>query len=137
MCSKQVIKRSVLPMLIFILSIHLQAQEKIKDTLFFKIDNSYLLETKNIPKTFFLKDGNKSEEFCFSELAISHNLKPTKVLDLKYFIRNSKFYLNKGSRKLDNWKLVKYFSDYQIFLVREKENETDYIKVDTAIMAFD
>lgn len=122
-------------MLLF--SINFQAQEKSKDTIFFQIDNSYLFETKNIPKTFFLKDGNKSGEFCFVEVEILHNLKPKQVLLLKYFIRNSKFYLNKVSGILNNAELVKYFKDYHIFLVREKESETDYIKVDTAIMTFD
>ncbi|WP_347053583.1 hypothetical protein [Flavobacterium olei] len=116
---------------------NVQAQEKEKrDTLYFKIDNSYLFETKNIPKTFFIKDRNGHTEFCFQEAEILFDLKPMEVLDLKYFIRNSKFFINEGKISLDIKGLMDFMKNYKIILIRESEGRTDYIKVNISIMIF-
>ncbi len=117
---------------------NVQAEEKVKkDTLYFKIDNSYLFENKNIPKTFFIEDRNGHTEFCFQEAEILHNLKPKQVLLLKYFIRNSKFYINEGRIALDIKGLLDYMKNYTIILIRESDEKTDYIKVNISIVIFD
>ncbi|MNY30478.1 hypothetical protein D3C86_1645890 [compost metagenome] len=120
----------------FLFPISFQAQEKTKDTLFFKIDNSYIFENKNIPKMFFIQDSNTSEEFCFAETTVFKNLRPMKVLDLKYFIRNSRFYINEGSLKLANQELMDFLKHYKIFLVRENEGITECIAVDITLRAY-
>ncbi|MCM0667293.1 hypothetical protein [Flavobacterium tyrosinilyticum] len=124
-------------MYLFLLN-NVQAQQKVKkDTLYFKIDNSYLFENKNIPKTFFIEDGNGHTEFCFQEAEILFNLKPTEVLDLKYFIRNSKFFINQGKITLDIKGLLDFMKNYKIILIRESDEKTEYIKVDISIVIFD
>lgn len=116
---------------------NVQAQQKVKkDTLYFKIDNSYLFENKNIPKTFFIEDGNGHTEFCFQEAEILFDLKPIQVLDLKYFIRNSKFFINQGKIALDIKGLVDFMKNYKIILIRESDKKTEYIKVNVSIMIF-
>ncbi len=119
------------------ISINLQAQKKAKDTLFFKVDNLYLFEDKNNPKTFLIKDSNKSEEIYFKETAVIHNLKPMKVLDLKYFIRNSKFYNRYGKNELSNYSLANFLYEHEIFLVRESEITTDFISVNIILRSID
>lgn len=122
--------------LFFLNNVKAQQKEK-KDTLYFKIDNSYLFENKNIPKTFFIEDRNGHTEFCFQEAEISSNLKPTEVLDLKYFIRNSKFFINQGKITLDIKGLLDFMKNYKIILIRESDEKTEYIKVDISIVIFD
>jgi hypothetical protein len=121
---------------LFFLS-NLHAQQKVeKDTLYFKIDNSYLFENKNIPKTFFIEDGNGHTEFCFQEAEILFDLKPIRVLDLKYFIRNSKFFINQEKTALDIKGLIDFMKNYEIILIRESDKKTEYIKVNVSIMIF-
>lgn len=116
---------------------NVQAQQKVKkDTLYFQIDNSYLFENKNIPKFFFIEDGNGHTEFCFQEAEILFDLKPIQVLDLKYFIKNSKFFINQGKIALDIKGLVDFMKNYEIILIRESDKKTEYIKVNVSIMIF-
>jgi hypothetical protein len=114
-----------------------KAQEIVKDTLFFKIDNSYLFEDKNNPKTFLIKDANRIEEIYFKENVVIKNLKPMKVLDLKYFIRNSKFYNRYGNNELSNHSLTNFLYEHEIFLVRESEKTTDFINVNIMLRSID
>ncbi|WDF64744.1 hypothetical protein [Flavobacterium sp. KACC 22763] len=130
------LKTNISLLLVAMISINLQAK-KVKDTLFFKIDNSYLFERDYIPKSFFIKDRNGHTEFFFQEAEILHNLKPKQVLFLKYFIRNSKFYINEGRIALDIKGLMDYMKKYTIILIRENEEKIEYIRVITAIVIFD
>jgi hypothetical protein len=43
-----ILKSKISVLLVVMISINLQAQKKAKDTLFFKVDNLYLFEYKNI-----------------------------------------------------------------------------------------
>lgn len=70
----------------------IKAQERKKDTLFFKLDNSYVYESKYAPKEYLLKDSNSDEKFFFKGVKKVNNLKPKEILCLKKFIRSSKFY---------------------------------------------
>ncbi|BDU24963.1 hypothetical protein [Flavobacterium sp. GSB-24] len=121
--------------LFFLGNVQAQVKEK-RDTLYFKIDNFYLFENKNIPKTFFIKDRNGHTEFCFQEAEILFDLKPMEVLDLKYFIRNSKFFINQGKISLDIKGLMDFMKNYKIILIRESDDKTYYIKVNISIVIF-
>ncbi|MBO9585356.1 MAG: hypothetical protein J7574_14430 [Flavobacterium sp.] len=132
-----ILKTKISLFLVAIISINLQAQKKAKDTLFFKVDNLYLFEDKNNSKTFLIKDSNRDEEICFEETTVIHNLKPMQVLDLKYFIRNSKFYNRYGKNELSNYSLTNFLHEYEIFLVRECEKTTDFISVNILLRSID
>jgi hypothetical protein len=88
-------------------------------------------------KTFLIKDSNRDEEICFKETKVIHNLKPMKVLDLKYFIRNSKFYNRYGKNELSNYSLTNFLHEHEIFLVRESENTPDFINVNIILRSID
>lgn len=103
----------------------LQAQEIAKDTLFFKYDNKYIKTYTELPKHYYLDDikGGGNGNFFFNEIQIINNVKKKKMLCLKEFVHDSKFYNEK--QKLDDYKLSVYLNKHIIFLVRKKE----YIQV--------
>ncbi|MBE8726379.1 hypothetical protein [Flavobacterium hungaricum] len=81
--------KKVLYLFLLVLCTKLQAQQKTKDTLFFKVDNSYISETKHTADKFVLKDVNSDEEFYFKGIEVLKDLKTNKILCLKeVVIRN-------------------------------------------------
>lgn len=118
---------SLLLTLFFI--VFLQAQEGSKDTLFFKYDNKYIKLYAEVPKHYYLDDikegGNGS--FFFNEVHIVTNLKKKKLLCLKEFVHDSKFYNEK--QKLDEYKLGVYLNKQIVYLVRKNE----YIQVQATV----
>ncbi|WP_367755690.1 hypothetical protein [Flavobacterium sp. WC2430] len=115
----------------------LKAQEKSKDTLFFKLDNKYVYESKFVSKEYLLKDRNKDEVFFFKGNETLKNVKPKEILCLKKFIRSSQFYDKTKKQKLNNYKLIIFFRDYVVFLVIKTKNETKYIHVNPAVVIND
>lgn len=113
------------------------AQEKVKDTLFFKYDNSYIYEEQSAPMKFLLKEKNSDEELYFKGIEILNNLKPKKVLCLKEFIHQPQFYNRDKPQKLKNYELVNFFSDNIVYLVRKLDNKTQYIKVNPIVIIYD
>lgn len=110
---------------------------KIKDTLYFKLDNSYVYESKYEPNSFLLKDIKGNEIFYFSGIELVKNLKPNEILCLKKTIRSSRFYDKTKVQKLNNYKLGIYFNNYVIFLVKKKNNVTEYIRVEPTEVIYD
>jgi hypothetical protein len=103
----------------------LRAQERSKDTLFFKYDNKYIKTYTEIPKHYYLDDikGGGNGNFFFDEIHIVNNMKKKKMLCLKEFVHDPKFYNEK--QKLDDYKLGVYLNKHIVYLVRKNE----YIQV--------
>lgn len=122
--------------MLFFSIVVLTAQEKTKDTIFFKLDNRYVYQSKNNPQRYLLKDKNKDEIFFFEEVKVIDNLQASKILCLKKFIRESNFY-NKN-QKLDNQGLINFFSDYYVvYLVRKTRAKIEYIYVEPSVVIYD
>lgn len=115
-------------------------QNKIKDTLFFKLDNDYVYKPKDVYKSkyisidFLIKDNSKDEVFFFKELEKVKTLKPREVLSLEDFIRSSRFYDKNKSHKLNEMYLMKFMTDYVIYLV---DNKNEYLKVEPSVVIED
>ncbi|KQX12081.1 hypothetical protein [Flavobacterium sp. Root420] len=115
-------------------------QNIIKDTLYFKLDNDYVYKPKDGYKSkyisidYLIKDNSKDEVFFFKELAKVKALKPGEVLSLKDFIRSSRFYDENKSHKLNEMYLMKFMSDYVIYLVN---NKREYLKVEPSVVIED
>mgnify|MGYP003396865244 CR=1 FL=1 len=108
----------------------LKAQEKSKDTIFFKLDNRYVYESEVSPNHYFLKDHNNDEAFFFKGIEIVNNVKPKEILSLKKFVRSSEFYDKNKKQKLNIYELINFFSDYYVvFLVKKSNNKTECIYV--------
>ncbi|CAM2907258.1 hypothetical protein SAMN05444143_105140 [Flavobacterium succinicans] len=117
--------------------VSLKAQEKEKDTLYFKYDNKYVYESKYAPKEYLLKDSNSDEIFFFNEVEKVTDLNPKEILCLKKIIRTPKFYDENKKQKLNNYKLILFFRDYVVFLVKKTNNKTEYIRVNPAEVIYD
>lgn len=110
---------------------------KIKDTLFFKLDNSYVYESKNNLNRYILKDssGSNNGTFFFQEVKAKNNqnIKPKEILSLENFVRSSRFYDKNKQRKLNDDNLAHFFSNYVVFLEKNTLEKTEYIQVEAAI----
>ncbi|WP_264529282.1 hypothetical protein [Flavobacterium sp. N502540] len=113
----------------FFLITILTAQEKSKDTLFFKLDNQYIYESKYSPKSYLLKDSDSNETFFFEEIEMMNNLRPKKVLNIKKFVVSSAFYHKKRKVKLSAYGLWEYLNGYVVVLVKDDNENKKYIKV--------
>lgn len=121
----------------FLCILNSKAQEKIKDTLYFDLDNSYIYESKYVPNKFLLKDKNSNEEIYFVATKIEYNLTPKSILCLKKFIRVPQYYSDKKKEKLDNYKLLNFLTSSTVYLVRKKNDKFEYINVNPIIEHYD
>lgn len=99
-----------------------------KDTLVFKIDNQYLYESKNNEGIYIFDDSspiNNGTLFFVKQKKNNIKYKNYKlnILDFKTFVRNSRFYDNTKTRKLNDVELYKYLSNYELFFISTKNNE--------------
>ncbi|GAA6769338.1 hypothetical protein [Flavobacterium sp. CGRL2] len=104
---------------------------------FFKLDDSYIVESKTSPNKFLLKDKNEDEVFYFKGVEIVNDLKPKEVLCLKDFVRTSKYYNKNKKNKLNNSELVNFFSNSTVYLVKRKNDKTEFIKVNPIVEIYD
>lgn len=105
-------------------------ENKMKDTLFFKLDNEYVYKSKDLnngSSIYLIKDSSKSEVFYFQELERINNLKPNEILSLKKYVRASRFYNENDLHKLSEVYFMKFLKDYVIYLTSGKN---EYIKVE-------
>ncbi|MDX6183583.1 hypothetical protein SGQ44_14720 [Flavobacterium sp. Fl-77] len=110
-------------------------QNKIKDTLFFKLDNDYVYESKYAPKVYLVNENIESSEvFSLRELEIIKSLKSKKILSLRDYVKSSRFYNENRTTKLNKIYFMKYLQDYVIFLVN---NKNEYIKVEPSVVIED
>lgn len=98
---------------------------RIKDTLFFKFDENYILQAKNGSDDLFLVDSNSDGTFYFERQEITYDLKVETKLDLKNFIQSSRFFRKDYIKKLRDYDLSEYLGNYVIFLIIENK----FIKV--------
>lgn len=108
------------------------SQEKAKDTLFFKLDGKYLLESKyNEPKQYIIKDNYDVREgaIYFKEYKIVKCNKPQEVICFKKFAESSKLYRVNNKKLLSELKIINLFDNYIVILVNKKEDKTEYVEV--------
>ncbi|KIA98940.1 hypothetical protein OA93_06875 [Flavobacterium sp. KMS] len=105
---------------------------KIKDTLYFKLDNSYVYRPKDESKTFLLKDGHDTTNggIYFETIRILNGLKPKEIFSLEKFVRSSKFYDDNKKVKLNDYELYGYFNNYVLVLVEEAFGGKKYVEVE-------
>jgi hypothetical protein len=115
----------------------LTAQKKNKDTLFFNIDKYYIISPTIIPN---LSNQTYSERLEREKQQMNHTktngyiffvgdgfltkgLKPKKILSIKDYIENRKFYLDgKYNQIIDKWKLKDSLTDkYILYFVNGDE----------------
>lgn len=106
--------------ILVLFALKLNAQEFKKDTLFFELKKNYLSQGFINKNQLHIKDSNADETFYFEILdTINTILKPKKILNLKDFIRGSKFYNKQKKRKLNDYRLWEFLRDYEIFLIKK------------------
>ncbi|WP_427873067.1 hypothetical protein [Flavobacterium sp. MMS24-S5] len=119
----------------FVLGINSQAQEKVKDTLFFSYDSQYINTHIEIPNHFYIEDGSGATVggFYFTGVQKMKNYKTKKrEINLKEFIRSSKFYNENRRLKLRDYDLWDYFKNYVIFLVKTENGKKSYLQVEAS-----
>ncbi|WP_166922917.1 hypothetical protein [Flavobacterium poyangense] len=120
--------------LVVILSIFsmnvLKAQEKIKDTLFFKLDN-YLYQFKFDSKKYIIKDNYdiKDGAIYFDTFKIVNVAKPKEILCFRRYAKTANLYMINNPKKLNDVKVTKLFDDHIIILVSKKSKQTIYTEV--------
>jgi hypothetical protein len=107
---------------------------KIKDTLFFKLDNDYVYASKISPESYLIEDSKGSEIIFLEKIKSIFGLKPKKVLQLKEFIRHSKFFDENKFVKLNYFGLYQYLKNYELFLIK---NDNEFINVNTTTVIYD
>lgn len=114
-------------MFIFSFANLIKAQEKIKDTLFFKLRDNYLYQADWDNKQFIIKDNYNPQEgaIYITQLKIITIPKPKKILCFKKYAMTSKLYMPK-SKKLNEFKVLDLFSNHTIILITKKN---EYVHV--------
>lgn len=112
-----------------------KAQEKVKDTLIFNYDSNYIATYNKIPNHYYIKDGHDVNIGSFYFTGIKQiktfNTK-SKEINLKEYIRTSKFYDENRRLKLDDYRLWEYLKNYIIFLVKTENGEKSYLQVEAS-----
>ncbi|PXY45222.1 hypothetical protein [Flavobacterium hydrophilum] len=108
----------------------LKAQEKTKDTLFFKLDK-YLYQSESNPKKYIIKDNYDTSEgaIYFVQKKIINTSKPKKIICFKKFAHTSRLFKLKDNKKLNDVKVMNLTDSYIIVLVNKKNKKTEYIQV--------
>ncbi len=131
----QLIMKTLIIFLFLIFYSNLIFAQKVKDSLFIKFDTSLLSRENNlVENSFYYRiEGTGNNGFTFfKEKKIVLNITPGKVYNLKDLLKDSDIYftsnhINSQKRELINdWKLLKFFENYIIFLVKNDS----LIKVD-------
>ena len=105
----------------------LEAQEKIKDTIYFRLD-SYLYQSKFDAKEFIIKDNSKTSEgaIYFKEFKIINNAKPKNILSFKKFAKSSKLYMINNKKKLNDVKVMKLVDKHIVVLINKNK---EYVQI--------
>ncbi|WP_264529285.1 hypothetical protein [Flavobacterium sp. N502540] len=107
-----------------------KAQEKVKDTLFFKLDN-YLYQFKFDSKQYIVKDNYdiKDGAIYFETFKIINTAKPKEILCFRKYAKTANLYMINNPKKLNDVKVTKLFDNYIIILVNKKNKQTTYTEV--------
>lgn len=99
---------------------------RVKDTLFFKLDKKYMKSHPEIPDHFYLGDsgnGTTSGSFYFKKVETLNHLKPKEILSAEKFVQSSRFYHKDKTQKLNDYELAEYLNNYVVFLVDHTKKE--------------
>ena len=110
----------------------IKSQEKAKDTLFFKLDDKYLSESKDQESKLYIIKNNydvREGAVYFKEYKIVKCTKPQKVLCFKKFAESSKLYRINNKKQLSELKIMNLFDNYIVVIVNKKDDVTKYVEV--------
>jgi hypothetical protein len=99
-----------------------------KDTLFFRLDRSFMEDSRKDEGFYFVKSKSKDGEFFFEEEEQLLHLKPKRIYDFKKYISKLQYY-HKKENKIDGALIAAKLYDYVVFLVSQETGEPKYIKV--------
>lgn len=122
----------ILSILCFFFLNILFAQDKDKDTLYFKIDGKYVFNSTVEPNNYLIKDSSGSEIIYFEGAQNIKVANPKSILNLKDYVRSSAYYNKNKFVKLDYHGLFKHLSDYNVVFVK-KNNECILVKPQVVI----
>jgi hypothetical protein len=111
------------------------AQDRVNDTLFFSYDSNYITTFKKIPNHYYIEDGHDINigSFYFTGIQQKKTFDTkSKEINLKEYIRSSKFYDENRRLKLRDYELADYLEDYVIFLVKTENGKKSYIEVEAS-----
>ncbi|KAF2081842.1 hypothetical protein [Flavobacterium sharifuzzamanii] len=110
-------------------------QNKIKDTLYFKLDNEYVYQSKVNPKWYLIKDSNDKQHLFFEKQDIQKGSAINKLINFKEFVESSRFYNKDRKQKLYETSLVNFLGNYVVYFV--KTDERELIKVNVGEVVYD
>jgi hypothetical protein len=114
-------------MFVFSFANLIQSQEKINDTLFFKLRDNYLYQADWDKKQFIIKNNYNPQEgaIYITQLKIITIPKPKKILCFKKYAMTSKLYIP-NSKKLNEFKVLDLFTNHTVILITKKN---EYVHV--------
>ncbi|MFC4221728.1 hypothetical protein [Flagellimonas marina] len=108
----------------------LSAQEKCKDTLFFRWDESYFRTYEAAPKDIYVGEKWADETFFFIQIGEIKKIRSLKTYSLKRYIRKLNCNPKKKNKHIvDALKLSGHFSEYCIYLVKKGKNKVIEVAV--------
>ena len=102
---------------------HESIDPRVKDTLFFSYDSTYISTNMYNPGIFTIADSSADGSFYFDDLGNVDIARPDFLLSLKKYIRKSRFYCDKDycKRNLLDQELSDYLRNYIVLLFNEDE----------------
>lgn len=107
----------------------LSAQDRQKDTIYFDYSENYMLVYDVTPNKIYIKDSSDDGTFFFEKIDTENNKHPIEIICLKNFVRSSRYYDQHKEIKLNDYRLWEYLDNYNIYLVKDIDNNIEYIKV--------
>ena len=122
-----------------IFSLNILAQDQKKDTLYFKFDTNYIKVMKDFDDDYIfmfkkeklvtsafgkiVKEDLIDFDFVQSETSIAvYKLNPKKIYKLKtYLNKRENIFKDKRTKKMDAYKLMRYFDNHTVFFLLEKK----------------
>ena len=110
-------------------TLSLSAQEKEKDTLYFSYSENYISVYDVTPNKIYIIDSSDDGTFFFEKIETEINKNPNKILCLKKYVRESKYYDKHKKVKLNDYRLWEDLNNYTIYLVKKSKSKVEYIRV--------
>jgi hypothetical protein len=110
-------------------------ENKIQDTLYFKLDNEYIYQSTTDPEWYLIKGSNGNQHIFFQKEGIERGLTINKLIDFKEFVQSQRFCSKYKKQKLNEPALADFLSNYVVYFVKVTENE--FIKVSAGEVVYD
>lgn len=114
--------------LFVLLTCSLAGQEVKKDTLFFKLDEQYIIRGTINTARYYLKENIYEGDLSFKEIRTLRDASSKEEICLKKYIRSTDSYA-KDKEILDGYKLWTILETYTLFFVTENKGIKTYIEV--------